>query len=296
MISICIPIYNFDVSNLIKNLSHQSSVLEEPTEIILIDDCSNNYFKKINKEVCEREVYIQLEENIGRAAIRNKFLEYANYNYLLFLDCDSIIHSDKFLLNYLNAIKNNPNHLICGGRVYPKSPPERAQLLRWKYGVYKESKPFDIRNLNPNKSFMTNNFLIPKEIFNKVRFNENLVEYGHEDTLFGYELKKNNIDIIHIDNSVLNGELESNSNYITQTEKAVGNLVKILKYLNNEKGFIEDVELLRIYFKYFNLRKLIILVFSIFKPVLRSLLSKGYVNLYLFDFYKLGTMAVKINS
>ncbi|MBT8259925.1 MAG: glycosyltransferase [Bacteroidia bacterium] len=296
MISICIPIYNFDVSNLIKNLSHQSNVLEEPTEIILIDDCSNNYFKKINKEVCEREIYIQLEKNIGRAAIRNKFLEYASYNYLLFLDCDSIIHSDNFLLNYIKAIKNYPNQLICGGRVYPKSPPERAQLLRWKYGVYKESKPFDIRNLNPNKSFMTNNFLIPKEIFNKVRFNENLVEYGHEDTLFGYELKKNNIDIIHIDNPVLNGELESNSNYITQTEKAVGNLVKILKYLNNEKGFIEDVEVLRIYFKYFKLRKLIILVFSIFKPVIRSLLSKGYVNLYLFDFYKLGTLAVKINS
>jgi len=54
-------------------------------------------FKKINENVCRKEIYIQLDNNIGRAKIRNLFLKYAKYDYLLFLDCDTFIISDDFV-------------------------------------------------------------------------------------------------------------------------------------------------------------------------------------------------------
>lgn len=296
MISICIPIYNFDVTSLVKSLSFQAQLLDAPSEIIIIDDCSDNSFKMLNEYYCKKEIYIQLHKNIGRSAIRNKFLEYAKYDKLLFLDCDSTIQKDNYLSNYIDAIKLHPNQLICGGRNYPKSCHEWSKKLRWKYGIIKESKPFEIRNKNPNKSFMTNNFVISKEILDIIKFDERLVNYGHEDTLFGYQLKKRNITILHIDNPVLNGGLDDNAKYISDTEKAISNLIQILKFINYDEVFIQDVALLQIYYKFFKFRKLILLVFIIFKPIIKFLLSNGFVNLYLFDFYKLGTLALKMNK
>lgn len=296
MISICIPIYNFNVINLVNELSNQASQLEVPSEIILIDDCSKNDFKKINENVCKKKVYIQLEKNIGRAAIRNRFLEYANYQNLLFLDCDAIINSPNFLSNYVEELKQHPNQLICGGRIYPKTPPKQDEMLRWKYGILKESKPVEIRSQHPNKSFMTNNFVINKAVFEVLKFDERLIGYGHEDTLFGFELKKRNISIKHIDNPVLNGDLESNETYLAETEKAIDNLIRILKFTNHDKGFIQDVELLRVYYKFYSLKTIVKAVFIMSKSLIKYSLTKGYINLYLFDFYKLGTLAIKMDA
>ncbi len=296
MISVCIPIYNFNVTKLVKELSRQSSILNVSSEIILIDDCSKSSIKKVNESICSNEVYIKLDKNIGRAAIRNKFFNYAKYENLLFLDCDVIINSKSFLKTYIDIIKANNAQIMCGGRTYKAIPPKRDRLLRWKYGVSRESKSHEIRGKSPNKSFMTNNFVITKSTFQQIKFDERLNQYGHEDTLFGFELKKRNIKILHIDNTVLSDGLECNNSYISSTESAVDNLIKILRFINYDKKFVEDVRLLRIYYKYFRLRRLIVVCFIIFKPIIKYFLSKGYVSLYLFEFYKLGTLCVKMKS
>ncbi len=296
MISICIPIYNVDVTALVTELSSQIEQLEVPAELILIDDCSNLAFLMANEEVCKAKNYIKLKKNIGRSAIRNRFLVYAKYKYLLFLDCDALIPAKDFLQKYIEEVNNSSAQVICGGRVYPIERPERNRLLRWKYGTIKESQSYLERNKRPNQSFMTNNFLIQKNIFESIKFEERLVEYGHEDTLFGFELKIKNIQITHIDNSILNGDFEKNKQFLIQTEKGIKNLVQILEYKNFDNSFIEDVTLLRTYYKYYSVRKVIKGTFQMLEPGIKYFLDKGYVSLRLFDFYKLGTLAVNIDK
>jgi len=105
MISICIPTFNFDIIELVTVLYHQAKKLNYQIEIIIIDDCSNEIFKKKNKKVCENYgKYIELNKNIGRAKIRNLFLKHTKFDYLLFLDCDSLIVSDSFLSRYVNTL------------------------------------------------------------------------------------------------------------------------------------------------------------------------------------------------
>lgn len=288
MISICIPIYNFHVENLVLSLLKQIKSLEESCEIILIDDCSDEKYKGLNKLVGQKaDLYLELEKNIGRAAIRNKFLEFAKYNYLLFLDCDSIIHSDTFLKKYLFYVYKNSNKLICGGRCFKNIRPERQFRLRWKYGLMVESQPVFIRNKNPNKSFMSNNFLIPKSIFENVKFDEWLVDYGHEDTLFGFRLKIGGFEIAHIDNPTLNGDLEDNITYITKTETAIKNLVEIIKFINSDNFFINSLSLTKTYSKLGSFKIFIRYSFLLLKPIIKSLLKRGYVDLNLFAYYKL---------
>ena len=249
MISVCIPVYNFDISTLITRLSPQ--VKEINGEIIVIDDASTEFKDKNRKFLKKYEEinYIELPKNIGRAAIRNLFLNYAKHNYLLFLDCDSLIISDAFISNYVKTIKKSSPPVICGGRIYGNKPDNRKKLLRWKYGIMRESKPAKIRYKNPNASFMSNNFVISKSVFQKIKFNENLYKYGHEDTLFGYDLKKNGIKITHIDNPVLNFDLEDATLYLKKTKESIINLVYITSHYKIEKELANDITILKIHLK-----------------------------------------------
>ena len=291
-ISICIPIYNFDVTTLIESLSSQIKQSGIIAEIILIDDDSSQEFKKINEEVCSRENYIQLEKNIGRARIRNLFLSYANYNALLFLDCDSLVVSNDFLIKYITNLQQYDFEVICGGRVYEENIPSRSNRLRWKYGVKKESQTAEMRSKHPNSSFMTNNFLIKKEVFEKIKFDERITQYGHEDTLFGYELNREKITIKHIENPILNGDIETNWEYLKKTEKGLENLVNILPFTNYDQKFIESVTILNFYKKIDTLKMTIIVhfLFMCFGKTIRNLLNKGFADLFLFDFYKIGML------
>jgi len=296
MISICIPVFNFKIDELVRKLNIQAHRLEVPSEIILIDDGSEKFYQEYNKKSCKQVKYIQLEKNIGRASIRNMFLKYASFDYLIFLDCDSVIIRDDFLVQYLDAIQKHPEGVICGGRIYDDKPPARNQRLRWKYGKKRESKPVIQRLKNPNVSFMTNNFAIHRKILEENEFDERLVKYGYEDTLFAHKLKKRHMKIVHIDNPILNGHLEKNAVFLQNTEKAMANLVFILKQHNYDKKLIEDITVLRIFYKLFNLRKFISFSFIMGKPFIKFLLSKGYANLLLFDFYKLGILSQKFES
>ncbi len=290
MISICIPVYNFDVGELVEGLSAACSKVPEETEIILIDDASDDAFQKINSQLADRTTYIQLDENIGRAAIRNRFLGHAQHDYLLFLDCDSKLVSDQFLRKYIDAVGAYPNKLICGGRIYPESLPDKDHMLSWKYGRARESRTAAQRSANPNASFMTNNFLIPRSIFSDIRFDETIKTYGHEDTLFGFELKKKGVEIAHIANPVLNGDIETNAEYLRKTEEAIKNLRYLMEATERDPQLISDVSLLRVYYSSAFVRVFTGLLFPILKNRIRQNFLAGKVNLRAFDFYKLGIL------
>lgn len=292
MISICIPVYNFDVTRLVESLSAQIKSNPTMAEIILIDDASSEEFKQINETVCSGHTYIKLPENVGRAAIRNLFLKYAQFEYLLFLDCDSIIVQDDFVTSYLLAIKSLNPQVVCGGRVYDLRKPDRNHTLRWKVGVNRESLSSEVRNNYPNRSFMTNNFLIRRELLQSVRFEERLKEYGHEDTLFGFELKKRKILTLHINNPVLNGDVEDNALFLSKTERGVANLVDILQFVNYNSYFVEEVRILDFHrkTKQYHLTRVLQMLYLIFRIPIKALLLRGYVFLPLFDFYKLGLL------
>jgi len=206
--------------------------------------------------------------------------------------------SDNFLKNYIEAVKNSECSVLCGGRIYNAEKPSKQYLLRWKYGCFKESQPVETRQIYPGKSFMTNNFVINRSVFENVRFDETISTYGHEDTLFGFQLKNRKISIGHIDNPVLNGYLETNEEYIEKTEIALINLAYILDYVNYNPRFIEDVKIADYYEKFqdLKLKSFIKLLYLLFGPLIRKILISGIISLFLFDFYKLGFLTTHLRT
>ncbi len=291
MLSILIPIFNFDVTDLVLELNRQAVEANAKFEIILLDDASTDSFREINRNLSQGSQirYIEETDNIGRSKIRNKLASLASYQYLLFMDCDSKILNPDYIATYLHYCEDDV--VVYGGRVYSESrPAENELLLRWKHGKSREEFTVSERIKSPNRSFMTNNFLISINLFNQIRFNEEVEGYGHEDTLFGYDLKKNNIKVLHIDNPLVHLGLESNSVFLSKTRESIRNLKMIYNQNGYEKLLVEDIRLL-LYYKFFRKSKLDLLASLIFKVseklLVRNLMSR-HPNLFVYDLFKLG--------
>ena len=299
MLSICIPIYNVNVVPFVNELLLETSQFSSSTEIILIDDASNNDYRAKNENLNKITNYIQLNQNIGRAKIRNLFVQYAKYEYLLFLDCDGRVISPFFISSYLDIFKRETqSSVVCGGRMYPNLKPSRKFLLNWEYGLKKETMSLNKRKAKPYNSFMTNNFVIKKSILKKIKFDESIQKYGHEDTLFGFSLQHQNIELTHIDNPILYADYELNSDYLKKVEYSIDNLIYILKSYQDQNQLIQNIKILTIFniIKNRNLLWLLKVLTYISAPLLKLMLIKGYYfHISVLNFYKLGLLNKKIN-
>jgi len=293
MLSICIPVYNYDVGSLVGDLHFQALNAGFPFEIILMDDASEIFYRNTNQAIdLEFVRYIQLQENIGRAKIRNRLAEEAKYPILLFMDCDSAISSPSYIENY-SVFFNSPT-VCCGGRIYENIKPEDSTYLRWKYGTERECASALERRKNPNAGFQTNNFLIHKSIFEKVKFNEGLSGYGHEDTLFGLELLKQEIKIIHIDNPLIHLGLENASDFLEKTENGIKNLYRIeLLLRENYPVYINHSRLMRtkLFLQKFHLLGIVAILFSLLRKKMKNNLLSKKPSLKIFDLYRLGLLS-----
>ncbi|BDS11647.1 glycosyltransferase family 2 protein [Aureispira anguillae] len=287
MLSILIPCYNFDVRKLVYQLHDQGSGLSIPFEILCVEDASSAQFVQLNQELQQLPFvrYQVLKQNMGRSKIRNYLATQARYNYLLFMDCDAMPVDAHYLQNYTQHLA--PNQLLYGGRCYQNTPPNDPLLyFHWFYGLNREQSTAATRQQLPYRSFMTNNFLIPKPIFEEIRFEETLTQYGHEDTLFGLALKKRQIPILHLDNPLKHIGIEINHVFIKKSEQAIQNL----HFLYSNHHLDADIKLLTFFIrtKKLYLHKVILMLYCFFKSKILNNLYSNHPQLKLFDFYKLG--------
>jgi glycosyltransferase involved in cell wall biosynthesis len=293
MISVLIPVYNFDVRQLVGDLHEQLSAADVPFEIICLDDGSAETFKIQNRALLNPSTpqplnpstlhYEELQQNLGRARIRNLLAEKAQYPHLLFMDCDSKVGSPHYIQNYLDHLQ--PSTLLYGGRSYAPRPPKAAALyFHWLYGTRREVRSATERAKQPYHSFMTNNFLIPKAVFEPIKFEERLTQYGHEDTLFGMELQKRQVQILHLDNPLEHIGLEDVEVFLRKTEQGVRNLA----FLSTQYPEL-NTKLLRTY-RALRRRHLERLVANLLRPFAKRIiqnLKSRQPSLRLFDLYKL---------
>ena len=291
MISICIPIHNYYAYPLVRRLATQidQQNASDDFEIVCIDDHSSGYYLNQNEGIVDLAQYLRLGENIGRARIRNIFLKYTKGEWLLFLDNDSLV-PDNFLRTYRKYV-NSKHGVIVGGRVYDQRGDDQEHRLRYLYGKQIESRSVEERTRNPYKSFMTNNFMIRRSVFEKIKFDPRISKYGHEDTLFGYRLEENHIPILHIDNPVTNGYVETNAEFLHKTVEGIESLVAIYNFMWEDQRFCHSVRLLNTYaqVRRWGLTSVVYHLFKMLKPLMESHFVNGTaISLKQFNFYKLG--------
>lgn len=289
-LSILIPTHNYDCTRLVYDLEAQ---LTEEDEIIVGNDCSTD--KNIVAKLSEIEnsgksrVFTPHDNDsrpLGRAAIRNALAREAKGEWLLFIDADAEVRSKTFIEDYLSATKFAP--VVCGGTGNLPECPSPECRLRYDYEVEAEKRLTVVRRQRfPYSQLATFNFLIRRDIFLSICFDEGFKEYGYEDTCFGFQLKQRGIAIHHIDNKLTHLGIETSDVYLSKIETALRTLSKIEKEqrkLVRLSGFAMKLE------RYY-LLGLVRCIFRLTKKYLRANLLGKHPNQKLFTFYKLGYYA-----
>jgi glycosyltransferase involved in cell wall biosynthesis len=285
-LSILIPIYNYEVTALVQKLLDQCQQATITFEIICLDDASDSCFKKANQKLkfLKKVIYEELPGNINRAAIRNKLASSARFSYLLFLDNDSEIISDRFISDYLQAA--NPFTVFIGGTVYQPPPPKIKYRLHWRYGSQREQRPAHVRQQQPYNQLQVNNLFVSRALYLANPMPEIIQTYGHEDTLWGQQLEKAKIMVQHVDNPVLHAGLEPVTTFLLKTEQAVNNLANLTRTDDNNL----NTSLIRAYrfLEKLRAKHLFYLFFKTTRFLLLLQLQSARPSLLLFDIYKLG--------
>ncbi|MBL3550012.1 glycosyltransferase involved in cell wall biosynthesis [Chryseobacterium rhizosphaerae] len=291
-LSICIPIFNFDVRELIAGLKKEIEINGIDAEIILIDDASDLSFNQMNASLQDNVQHlIFLEENIGRSKIRNLFLQYARGKYLLFLDCDVKIDSEKFLQNYLSNIKQRPDIELIYGNF--KIATQYAATLRNRYSVEREI--FSGAQSTDFSLFKTVNFIIKKNVFEKFPFNEELTDYGYEDFIFAKLLELNKVKFLAINNPVIHFDDTTNGVFLRKAEIGMNSLFKLSESGQNNV-FIKDIKVYKVAMKLRQLKlsSLFLFAYGIFEDSIKKNLLSEHPHMKCFDFYKLGVLIRKM--
>lgn len=284
MLSILIPTYNYDCTRLVTDLQQQAEQLDINYEIIVADDASTiSAYKEKNRKIntishCR---FIELTQNIGRARIRNRLADEAQHEWLLFMDADAEVINENFIADYLT---HTDAEVICGGLQHADTLPSSEVSLRYAYEKRADKKrAAHYRNRTPYAHFTPFNFMIRRGLFQSIRFDEHITEYGHEDTLFGIELANHKAEICHIDNPLRHIGLESNELFLEKTRAALRNLSTMEDSMQGYSA------LLSLYKKIHQvgLDKLLSRCFDQYEERLSSLLCQPRPHLGLFFFYKL---------
>jgi glycosyltransferase involved in cell wall biosynthesis len=290
-ISLLIPVFDYDIVALVYSMKDAMGKVPEFYEIIIGDDgSSTEYREKYRSLQAENVKVISSKKNIGRAAIRNRLALEAKGDFILFIDADVVLPgtAEAYILKWLPFMETS--RVICGGILYHDGAPgDPDKLLRWKFGKWREQKSAVERNKHPHAGFSTFNVLIEKSVFSKIRFNEELKQYGHEDTLLGYQLKKAGIDILHIDNGLIHEGLESNRDFLNKTKLGIENLSKLFDKVTDKKAFSETVRVLGIYnkLKFLGLTRIMAAIFIKYRDRMEIRLDSSDISLLLFAFYKM---------
>lgn len=232
-LSILIPVFNRDVTQLVGSLLSQAADWPGAVEIILLDDKSTVEYQVKNRPLAQQPGvrYEELPTNVGRAAIRNQLAAKAIHEWLLLLDNDSLLPDQQFLARYAQALRERPvASLLVGGTAYSPTPPADPDLrLRWRYGRAREMRPAARRQRAPSSQLTFNNALLHSVLLRHFSFDERLSGYGHEDTRLGWELARAGAVVRHLDNPVLHDGLEPAADFLAKSHQAVRNLAHVLR-------------------------------------------------------------------
>lgn len=290
-ISLLIPVNNYDLIALVHIMKSAIGKVPEFTEILIGDDGSSNEFREKYLSLEDESVRVIVsEKNIGRAAIRNRLALEAKGDFLLFVDADVMLTgtAESYISRWIPYL--NVSEVICGGTLYHDTAPgDPDKLLRWRYGKWREQRKAADRNKNPYAGFSTFNVVIKKSVFSKIRFNEELKQYGHEDTLLGYQLKKAGVSIMHIDNGLMHEGLETNKEFLNKTKLGIENLSILYDNVTDKKAFSEAVKLIRVYrkLKFLRLTRVLSAIFIRYRDRMEIKLDSNKISLILFGFYKM---------
>lgn len=291
MISIVIPTYNRSCYTLVQILAQQCGLVPDlQWEVVIVDDASTDASVRGINKMCaqiDNVRIVQLDVNLGRAAVRNRAVDESVGEWIVFLDDDVMPADERFVLRYVKMARKGRYDVVCGG-VNAVHKKEDETSLRWIYDAYGEGKhSLQWRREHPYQCFSTANFMIRRSVFDHVRFDETLQKYGYEDALFGIRLEEEKVRLRQTGNPVEHLGLEPNEVFVRKTEQALVNLHSLGVPMTSRATVSRTLAKI----EKWHMRWALTLWHKLFGRLERKLLCSNYPSVHVFQIYKLGYYA-----
>lgn len=299
-LSILLPSYNNVCVSLVQALQRQADALrgklDKPFryEIIVADDCSTDAACIDANRVIGDMLhcrYLRMEQNVGRAQIRNVLISESRGDYVLLIDSDLFLCDDNYLYKYATSTADVVyGGTRIGGEGFAMVDNEaNTENLKGnlRYIYEKKAEPSHraaFRQLRPNQEISVCNLYARRDIMKAHPFDSRFKAYGYEDVLFGKRLAESGIEVTHIDNPVLINEFEPNSVFVKKTEEAILTLCRFEQDLEGYSNLKTKVTTLGRYIPLSLFR----LWHRIMKNKEKRNLTGSKPSLLLFKLYKLG--------
>ena len=299
-LSILLPSYNNVCVSLVQVLQRQADALrgklDKPFryEIIVADDCSTDAACIDANRVIGDMLhcrYLRMEQNVGRAQIRNVLISESRGDYVLLVDSDLFLCDDNYLYKYATSTADVVyGGTRIGGEGFAMVDNEaNTENLKGnlRYIYEKKAEPSHraaFRQLRPNQEISVCNLYARRDIMEAHPFDSRFKAYGYEDVLFGKRLAESGIEVTHIDNPVLINEFEPNSVFVKKTEEAILTLCRFEQDLEGYSNLKTKVSTLGRYIPLSLFR----LWHRIMKNKEKRNLTGSKPSLLLFKLYKLG--------
>lgn len=254
-------------------------------EIRVYDDGSRPDIRQLNRllDSLDRVYYLELQQNIGRSAIRNLLAREAQYAFLLFIDNDNLIPRPDYVQKYLALPEQVA--VVLGGTNYADAKPSSAQVLRWRYGREREQRSLPERRRHSYRYFALNNTLCLRELFLRFGLDERIRGYGFEDVAFGVALEKAGVPVQHIFNPVVHVGLDRAEVFLEKTRQAMRNLHELSRCEEADFGS-RLLQTSRLLHKTGTAKPFLFVTRLLEKRILRNLHSPD-PSLFYFDLYRL---------
>lgn len=291
MISILIPVYNYDCTELLRSLYEQGVAMKNDSdihdfdfEIIVVEDGSNNNQTCIANRTLMQEIgqrYVHNSENLGSARTRNLLLSLARYPHCVVMDCDALVCTDDFLRRYWQL--RNSADVVCGRIVTPAVCPPGCEL-RHLYEMQAEGKrSMEYREKHPYHHFTAFNVLFNAYVFRTLKFDERCTEYGYEDALMGLMLQREGYKVIHADIPLIHNGMDENAAFVRKTETSL----RVLRRLGEPMQSFSKISRIERGLRKCGMAPCVYFLLKRFSGRLMSNLLGSHPSLLCFNLYKL---------
>jgi hypothetical protein len=245
MLSICITAKDSNLESLISRLTDQAKELDISSEILVAESGSDQYFSSKNEQFCTKKQikYFKHNQHLSHGQMKNLLAQHAQGSYLLFLNGKNHITHRNYLQMYTEVMQ--PGVTIEGGTTASGIKPDKPYQLHWMAMHNLLTFDADQRNKHPYYHLSTNNMLIPRGIF----LQHPIIEGDDYTEILPYtfDLKKNAVPVIHIDNPVSTNDYLPALKFLVVTRKQMQQTATWLKKLTGpEKEHIGIPEFIKI--------------------------------------------------
>ncbi len=232
LLSICIPSYRDDATQLIEALAKLGGT-EHCTLLLYDDGCGDAALIAKHKEIVLAYPgparFISADKNFGRSHARNRLVAMAEADWILLLDADMLPDAANFLSNYIDSIKSaGEPALIAGGFSLKQLTPRKGHRLHAAQAAMSDCLDAKTRSMEPGRYVFTSNILVHRDILRSVPFDEGFSGWGWEDVDWGLRVAAL-FPIHHIENSATHLGMDADADLIRKFGNSSQNFARLVE-------------------------------------------------------------------